>query len=479
MPPNVALLLWFVVLVALFCFDPAKEPKVSAALWVPLISMFFLGARSLDSWLTGNIAAGGAAVAQTLEEGDPVNRTLSLVLLFLAVGILVSRSFRWGDFFARNRALTAYLLFTLVSVVWSAYPSPAFRKWFRDLGNYLMILVVLSDPYPLEAIKTLLRRLGYLLIPLSVLLIKYFPYMGKNYDAWTGAPEYVGATLSKNMLGILCLVCGIYFFWDTVVRWPDRKNKRQRWVILVNAGLLYWTWWLLITCDSATSGTCLIIACLVILAAHSKVVQRRPAMLLVAVPVIFLTYVLLFFGLGLGGAFAAAVGRNPTLTGRTEIWQIVLKQHTNPLLGTGYESFWMGDRLERIWESDHQLINESHNGYLEVYVNLGYCGLLLLFLFVVAAYRNICKSFKPFSSIASFALAISTAFLFHNCTEADFRNGLMWITFALGALTVSTVAHRDLRDTATISDSERSEELPFWFGGNEPGSATIQRFSPG
>ena len=84
-------------------------------------------------------------------------------------------------------------------------------------------------------------------------------------------------------------------------------------------------------------------------------------------------------------------------------------------------------------------INEAHNGYLEVYLNLGYIGLFLLFLFVAASYRNICKKLKPFSSIGSLTLAIWTAFLFHNSTEADFRSGLMWLTFVLAALAVSGV----------------------------------------
>ena len=125
----------------------------------------------------------------------------SLVLLFLGVAILVSRSFRWGDFFARNRALTVYLLFALVSVLWSDFPFAAFKKWFRDFGNYAMILVVLSDPHPLEASRTLLRRLGYLLIPLSVALIKYFPALARQYDPWTGLPRTAERDYEQEHVG--------------------------------------------------------------------------------------------------------------------------------------------------------------------------------------------------------------------------------------------------------------------------------------
>src|SRR4029077_1155320 len=131
----------------------------------------------------------------------------------------------WGAFFTRNPLIVAYVLFALVSVLWSDFPFSAFRKWFRDLGNYAMILVAISDPRPLEAIRTLLRRLGYLLIPLSVMLIKYFPDIAREYDPWTGAQTFSGATTSKNMLGIICLVCGTYFFWDIVVRLHNRKDR--------------------------------------------------------------------------------------------------------------------------------------------------------------------------------------------------------------------------------------------------------------
>ena len=266
MPPYLALLLWFILLLGIFWFDPAKEPKVSAALWVPLTYMFFMASRQPTQWISGQVSVSTAAMADSLEQGDPLNRTVSVVLLFLGIAILVSRSFRWGNFLRHNSVLTAYVLFALVSVVWSDFPFPAFKKWFRDLANYVMVLVVISDPFPLEAVSTLLRRVGYLLVPLSVVLIKYFPGLARQYDPWTGGVTFSGATTTKNMLGILCLVCGIYFFWDTVVRWSHRKDRRYKRVILVNAVMTCLTWWLLITCNSATSRTCLIIAYLVILA---------------------------------------------------------------------------------------------------------------------------------------------------------------------------------------------------------------------
>ena len=173
MPPSLALCLWFILLVALLRFDPAKDSKISLALWVPVIWMFIVGSRLPSQWL--GVQTGQAA--QALEEGNPVDRTISSVLILLAIGILMSRSFEWGSFFSRNFALMAFLSFALLSVCWSDFPFIAFKRWFRDLGNYLVILVALSDPRPLEAVRTVLRRLCYLLIPLSILLIKYYPHI--------------------------------------------------------------------------------------------------------------------------------------------------------------------------------------------------------------------------------------------------------------------------------------------------------------
>ena len=58
MPPPIALALWAVLLVLLLIFDPAKDSRVSVALWVPLLWMLIVASRLPAQWL------GGATVAQ-------------------------------------------------------------------------------------------------------------------------------------------------------------------------------------------------------------------------------------------------------------------------------------------------------------------------------------------------------------------------------------------------------------------------------
>ena len=459
MPPFIALIVWLVCLLLLLYFDPAKSPDVSAALWVPVIWLFFLGSRLPSQWLGGQVGL----AAQALEEGNPFDRTISSALILLAIGILLSRSFNWHGFFRRNLALMSLLFFALISVCWSDFPFVSLKRWLRDLGNYLVILVVLSDAHPLEAVRTVLRRLFFLLIPLSVVLIKYYPELGKSWDSWTGIAQYSGVTTGKNMLGVLCLVSGLFFFWDTVTRWCDRKERQTRRIILVNLAFIAMTLWLLEMSNSATSRICLVIGCLVIAAAHSKSVQRRPALLTALIPIGICGYLVLAFGFGvdINALVAAAVGRDPTLTDRTKIWSFLLSMKTSPLVGTGYESFWLGPRLQWFWQNaDLGHINEAHNGYLEVYLNLGIIGLSLLGCFLIASYRTICRELESFSSLASLSLAMWTVLLFYSVTEAGFRSGLMWLTFLAGAVVVPQRADNRVHSSAAFEYANALERLP-------------------
>ncbi len=432
MPPFLALILWLVLLLALLWFDPAKVKGVSPALWIPVIWIFFSATRLPSQWIGGHVGQ----AAEALLNGNPIDRTVDLILIGLAVMVLISRQFDWGGFLGRNIALTLYLSFALASVFWSDFSFVSFKHWVRDFGDYLVVLVVLSDPRPEEAMVWVLRRLGYLLIPLSILLDKYFPALSRTYAVWTGAVMFVGPTTGKNLLGLLALLCGLFFFWDLVALWGDRKNSRTKRMILVDIPFFVMSLSLLISANSATCRICMIMGCLVILGAHSHFLQKRSWLLKTSIPLIYLAYLILAFGLGMSGNMAAAVGKDPTLTDRTKIWSVVLGMHTNPLLGTGYASFWMGPRLEYFWRNALVGINEAHNGYLEVYLNLGLIGVALAIGILIGAFIVICRRFRLAPGIASLSLAIWTVMLFFTITEASFRSGMMWLVFLMIGLDV-------------------------------------------
>jgi hypothetical protein len=63
MPSSLALFLWFILVLGLMRYDPAKEPGTSIALWVPLIWIFIVATRLPSQWLGGGLVQDAAALA--------------------------------------------------------------------------------------------------------------------------------------------------------------------------------------------------------------------------------------------------------------------------------------------------------------------------------------------------------------------------------------------------------------------------------
>lgn len=434
MSPTLALTLWLVLLLALLRYDPAADRRLSAGLWIPVIWISIIGSRLPAQWLSGHIGY----TSSGFSEGSALDRAVYLSLIAASLLVLASRRFDWTRFVRANVWLTCFLMFALVSVTWSDYPFVAFKRWVRDLGVFLAIFVVISSPHPMESASWVLRRVLYLLIPLSVVFVKYFPHLAREYDHWTGQGYFVGVATSKNMLGVLCMVSALFFLWDTLARWPHRDQPRQRAVLLVNGCFLGISVWLLSIADSATSTLCLLLGSLIVIMAGVKWLRIRPMILVVLVPSGIAFYALFQFVLGVDliGLVSQLVGRNPDLTGRTEIWSVVLSAGANPIVGTGYESFWLGSRLEWIW-SRTVGVNTAHNGYLDAYLSLGGIGLALLVGFLCSGYVKIARRFASNPLIGSLGLAMWAMLLFYNVTESAFRLQILWVVFLMMAVTLS------------------------------------------
>ena len=117
---------------------------------------------------------------------------------------------------------------------------------------------------------------------------------------------------------------------------------RVRRVILVNIAFIGMTLWLLNLSDSKTSTICLSLGCLVIAAAHCSFGRRHISWVKALAPTSFLLYLILTLGFGMGAQLSESVGRSGDMSDRTRIWEAPLSVPINPLLGTGYQSFWIG-----------------------------------------------------------------------------------------------------------------------------------------
>ena len=58
------------------------------------------------------------------------------------------------------------------------------------------------------------------------------------------------------------------------------------------------------------------------------------------------------------------------------------------MVGTGFESFWLGKRLERMWSIYWWHPREAHDGYIEIFLNLGWLGIVMFGIVLVTGYRT-------------------------------------------------------------------------------------------
>src|SRR5687768_9983459 len=125
--------------------DTARRDGISGALWIPTIWLGTLASRPLSAWL----GAGGST--NTLD-GSPADRLFYLVLILAALFTLSRRSVDWGWLIARNWPLVLFYGFIFISIAWANSPFSSFKRWFKEFGNILVVLVVLTEVNPSVAI---------------------------------------------------------------------------------------------------------------------------------------------------------------------------------------------------------------------------------------------------------------------------------------------------------------------------------------
>jgi O-antigen ligase len=433
MPPVLALLLCFGCIVVAYRIDAKRAPEVSYGLWIPLIWVLILGSRPVSLWFSpGTLYQSG--------EGSPVDATIYLLLICAAGIVLWKRQIPWSELFARNRILVLLLLYMAVSVLWTDVPFTSFKRFIKMIGMPAMGLVVLTEPDAVAALKTIARRSAYVLIPLSETLNKYFFSLAVTFDNWTGTMMVSGVSESKNMFGQMCFIESLLLIWILLQKGEQEPARLRKTQFMLDASILMLAIYLLRKAHSATSLVCLIAGVAVLLGGNLRLVRWRIATWLAVGVAIFA--ILEFVVGGIFGSFTAALGRDPTLTNRTDIWQELWALRGNLFVGTGFEGFWTGERFLAILQL--RRINEAHNGYLEVFLNLGAIGLALWLLVIAAAYRNCRRLIVNNYRFGQIGMTLFTVFLTYNCTESGIR-GLSFILFFFFLVAIDAVG-RDRRE---------------------------------
>lgn len=376
------------------------------------------------------------------EEGNPAWRLL-LAVSYLAVALVLLPWYRETLFVLRlNWSLVSLLVLALLSSLWADTPGLVLQRSIGLLGTTLLgvaLAVRVSFEEQLRLLSWLFRVVAFL----SIAFIVLFPSYGISKEG-----EWMGVFGYKNALGTgmgLALL----------VEWQLPAVGRFSKVLKGLATLLYA--FLLLKSDSITPAVAIVVTLIFI--SIYKFAALRLRVPLYAVFLIVAAVV--SFGLSLIVANSdwamGLLGRSSNLTGRTEIWSLVIAFiPQRPILGYGYSGFWLGASPESF------VVNRviggpvmySHNGYLEIFLNLGVIGFLLTLVFIATGMkRAFSLSRQHLISTSLWPLVFLVYFILHNIGECTLMmQSLEW------ALCVSCIAGTDPLLFACTSDEEA--ELP-------------------
>lgn len=448
----------------LFRWGREEGVRTSPVLWVPTVWLFLGATRNPSEWLQLSAPSGQSS---TYLEGNPLDQVVLSSLLAFALIVAFSRGRQVLRILQSNIPILLYFLYCGISVLWSDFPDVAFKRWFRAVGDLLMVLVVLSDPNWAAATRRVLSRVAFVAMPVSILFIRYFPEWGRAYSRG-GLIAWCGVATGKNSLGIICLVFGLAALFWFLQTYREEKGSRKFGQFISYGATAAMAIYLVIKCQSATSFACFLLAGIPMALALLFPSARKAAFVHVMVLAILgLTISALF--LNANGGMVEELGRDATLTGRTDIWRSAFSLVQNPVVGTGFESFWVGPRLTQMESLVHQQINQAHDGYIEVYLNLGWVGIAFLASLLIAGYGCVIRNLRLKTPLACLGLACFIAMTAYNCTEAAIKMmSPLWITFLL--LTMARPDALIPNTPSKLSDSDLDNRL---VGSQRPTKLTV------
>ena len=404
----------------------------------------------------------GGTRAASYTESNPLRLGIALVIYLIAAWLILrSKRAVLIELLQRNPLVIAVLFLPLASVLWSVDPEATFRRAAACTLTTVFCIYIAGRLSPEE----LLKRLMFVLLlggVASVLYALAFPQYGMNTEG-ANLGSWSGVYGQKNELGRIASLAIIVAYF---VRPSNQIERLYRYLTM--AVFLF----LLVMSQSRTNWFIMLgIAGFIPLLGVLR--SKRLALSLRVI-------VVLSFGIGfilmvaLGAEqLLSAVGRDDTFSGRQTLWRgvIAITNENFPILGAGYGAFFSEvggvPELQLYYLTRWGSVPEhAHNGYLNVWADLGIVGLILLIVFLVttSAYllRRVIKepdrpAWGAFSALMFFFLVNNMA-----GSVAFKHSDISWVLIVVASFYARASMHADLRHQVPRPVGLRYGAVPVW-----------------
>ena len=340
----------------------------------------------------------------------------------------------WLKWIYRKNTLIALLMFVAcVSVIWSVDGLTTAKRSTHLVGILITVICIAAN----LSTETLRKSVAVILVCVvffNSLVSLFIPSIGVVQTPWDHG-AWQGFTWHKNTLGVITALAAFIAIYNCV--FSVLKRLRFVWLsvacICVGVNLM---------CDSATSLLSFLVGGCAIVGLYSLRLTKAGPKFVYPLLAFLVVVALISFGI-LDFRFddaSSAVGRDGTLTGRTELWLVAWEMvKERPLFGHGYGSIWAPNSdyalylyryyVDIYWGSP---VSHAHNGFLQVASDLGLLIASLAVFFVLKLLFGAIKLYRRNQSSESiFIVALCCFFITHNVAEASILAGrhILWVVF--------------------------------------------------
>lgn len=368
--------------------DQAKQPTATAegtegfwsraSTWGLMFPLLYFALDGVSPFVNGDTAM---RAVMTSSAGGAILDRLNNVLIFGACMLFVIRRHQ------PIRRLSLHVKLVISFPIVALLLSPVSQQLTRTissgtvlLGGVLLVLYIMSR-YTLNEVHELFLVLGSGTIVASILFALALPQYGR--DLMGGhASAWKGIFSAKNYLGNMAL----FFLTVAVVYRPRTVFLRT-----LRTSQIFFC---LVAIAFSRAATSYMLTTIYIAYTLMMNMMRgfRKKDYFVAFIILFVVFAGVITVIVLQPDFLfSLLGKDVTLTGRTEIWDAVMTSIAKrPLLGYGYQAFWLGFKGEsyRIILTVTWALGQAQNGFLDVTLEMGMIGLSLVLLIFGFAFRD-------------------------------------------------------------------------------------------
>jgi O-antigen ligase len=416
--------------------------------WALLFPMIVFAAGGEFSIQAGsrNVAfvglGGGGAEAQGERE------VLILTYFILTVLILIS-SPKVLRLAADMKALTLLPILAIVSAAWSQYPSISFIR-----GGYFLFDTFfaywLLQKLSTARLRSFIMMTGTVVALASIVLVIALPKFG-IVGALSHLGAWQGIFTEKNLAGK-----SLTFLLTPAVDFSRRPSPSRIAYLCTILGLI-------VMSQSRTAwAISAIYLFFMFLLSLARSLEYRIVALITFTVSSTLVLGFVVFILNWQDIFLA-LGVDPTLTGRIQIWNALLVEiAARPWGGYGYQAFWSGleGASRTVLITSGWAFSYAHNGILEILLQLGVAGLVIVLFLLVLSVRNAWFCFhRSLDPDVPWYIGLIFLTLLYNIDEGTliFPHALYSVLFTIACAGLILARNKVLRSARDASLSEFAE----------------------